>query len=258
METGAVCAGTALPGQRMLRGSAGGQLSVQQSPRDAVTAEPRCRAPTHLNSRQMGAATSSSDGKGSFYPLHYKGGTLSAKLNQRTAKTPSSPTALFPPSLLPHSLKKKSELRKTAALGLTDNVRQFRVNQRAHSNTERLEEHGPTQRPNGREEPEDKANREPNAEEGGDGAERSGPESGGERRGPGTELGPALRLAASQARTSPLLARLTASPAPPALTCCPPPAEPRRSPGPARRKPGSARGMPGAVVRQACRPRPRH
>lgn len=185
METGAVCAGTALPGQRMLRGSAGGQLSVQQSPRDAVTAEPRCRAPTHLNSRQMGAATSSSDGKGSFHPLHYEGGTLSTKLNQRTAKTPSSPTALFPPSLLPHSLKKKSELRKTAALGLTDNVRQFRVNQRAHSNTERLEEHGPTQRPNGREEPEDKANREPNAEGGGErernGAAPRAEESGGVR-----------------------------------------------------------------------------
>lgn len=158
-----------------------------------------------------------------------------------------APSGPFPPPLLSHCLKKGSELRKPAAPGLTDSARQLGAKQRALTATRggsgsaaphkgradgrsRRTKRGPRA---------ERSGAAPRAEERGEArARRSGPPRRTEPRTP--------RLAAPQARTARLTAQ-AASPAPPALTCCPrPPAELRRSPGPAPTEAGRRAGHAGS------------
>lgn len=153
METEAVRADTALPGQRLLRGGAGGQLSTRQSLRAARS---------HIQRRAGGSAPCAgrraAAAMGPFGPV-------------------SSPSA-FP--LLEEGIR-APQTRSSGSHRLREAIRSQAKG--AHGNTGRLRERSPAQRPSGREEPADKARPESRTE-------RCGPEGGGARRGPGTALGP--------------------------------------------------------------------
>lgn len=224
----AVRADTALPGQRLLRGGAGGQLSTRQSLRAARS---------HIQRRAGGSAPCAgrraAAAMGPFGPVSSSSAFPLLEEGIRAPQTRSSGS---------HRLR---EATRSQAKG-------------AHGNTGRLRERSPAQRPSGREEPADKARPESRTE-------RCGPEGGGARRGPSTALGPtppngAPRLAP---RASP--PRRPARPGSRRRQRAPhrPPSPAARGrrlssaapQGRPRRKPGGARGMPGAVVRQARRPR---
>lgn len=149
----AVRADTALPGQRLLRGGAGGQLSTRQSLRAARS---------HIQRRAGGSAPCAgrraAAAMGPFGPV-------------------SSPSA-FP--LLEEGIR-APQTRSSGSHRLREAIRSQAKG--AHGNTGRLRERSPAQRPSGREEPADKARPESRTE-------RCGPEGGGARRGPGTALGP--------------------------------------------------------------------
>lgn len=153
METEAVRADTALPGQRLLRGGAGGQLSTRQSLRAARS---------HIQRRAGGSAPCAgrraAAAMGPFGPV-------------------SSPSA-FP--LLEEGIR-APQTRSSGSHRLREAIRSQAKG--AHGNTGRLRERSPAQRPSGRGEPADKARPESRTE-------RCGPEGGGARRGPGTALGP--------------------------------------------------------------------